>query len=253
MVIDSCVCDEAQNIGKLLSFDSVQLSLVHRPYYEVGSNSSKHIELIKDVLKHIASVTKVGGVCCLITSSDMKPENQGMDLTETKALLASQDDPEISSKWVFYDKILWVKSPKKAVESLNPMEEISMVSFDETPFSIIEVLIRSDSNEDFKESTIPQRINNLKISSAKKMEMLEPFWYISPKSEPGYKDYFPKELIARLVMIFSKEGDLILDPFAGHGITAIAAKTLNRHYFCIEKNSSKVIAANKRIKLFNKI
>ena len=253
MGVDFCVCDEAQNIGKLLSFDSVQLSLIHPPYHELDSDSSKHIELIKDALKQIAKVTKVGGVCCLVTSNDMKPKNQGMDFTETKAIFASQDDSEISSKWIFYDKILWVKSPKKAVESLNPMEEISIVSFDETPFSTIDILIRSNSDEDFKELTIPQRINNLKISKTKKMEMLEPFWYIPPKSEPGYKDYFPKELITRLVMVFSNEGDLILDPFAGYGITAIAAKTLNRHYFCIEKNSNKVIAANKRIKLFNKI
>ena len=49
-------------------------------------------------------------------------------------------------------------------------------------------------------------------------------------------------------MLFSKEDDLVLDPFANYGITAIASKILKRHYFCIDKNSKKIDKAKERIK-----
>ncbi|WP_427340514.1 DNA methyltransferase [Caloranaerobacter sp. DY30410] len=45
---------------------------------------------------------------------------------------------------------------------------------------------------------------------------------------------FPIELASRLIQIFSSEGDLILDPFAGSGSTLIAAKRLKRYSIGIE-------------------
>ena len=44
----------------------------------------------------------------------------------------------------------------------------------------------------------------------------------------------PLELITQLIKNSSKEGDTILDPYAGSGTTLIAAKLLNRNYIGIE-------------------
>ena len=245
MDVDRIICNDAKKLENFISADSIDLSVIIPPYHKLDTNPSKHIDLIKNILRKLTKVTKLGGTCCLIISEDMDPD-QIMDLTEIRALIEVQDDPEIGQKWIFADKFIWVKSPKKAIESLNPRDDITIVSFEQTPFSTIVVLVRSDS-DDYDELNISDRIKKLKISQAKKMEMLEPFWYIPPKSEKGYKDYFPKELILRLILLFSKEQDLILDPFAGHGITAVAAKTLNRHYLCVEKNSKKAELARKRV------
>lgn len=40
----------------------------------------------------------------------------------------------------------------------------------------------------------------------------------------------PKDLIERLILASSNEGDIIMDPFVGMGTTAIVAKKLNRNY-----------------------
>lgn len=44
------------------------------------------------------------------------------------------------------------------------------------------------------------------------------------------------ELIEFFMLISSNEGDLVVDPFSGSGITAIAAWDLNRKFICYEKD-----------------
>lgn len=45
---------------------------------------------------------------------------------------------------------------------------------------------------------------------------------------------FPLELPTWFIKLFSREGDIILDPFIGSGTTALACMQLNRHYIGIE-------------------
>jgi len=46
---------------------------------------------------------------------------------------------------------------------------------------------------------------------------------------------------------FSKEGDIILDPFAGSGTTGVACINLNRNYILIEKEKEYINLINKKI------
>jgi len=45
----------------------------------------------------------------------------------------------------------------------------------------------------------------------------------------------PVEVIQKFVEAFSKSGDVVLDPFAGSGTTAIAARNCGRQFILIEK------------------
>ena len=58
---------------------------------------------------------------------------------------------------------------------------------------------------------------------------------------------FPLELPNWFIKLFSKKGDIILDPFLGSGTTALAAKTLQRHYVGMESNSQYYRVALKNI------
>jgi len=59
------------------------------------------------------------------------------------------------------------------------------------------------------------------------------------------------QVARRIIKIFTKEGDLILDPFMGSGTTAIACKESNRNFIGIEKDSKTFSIAKKRIKDFD--
>lgn len=58
----------------------------------------------------------------------------------------------------------------------------------------------------------------------------------------------PIKLIERIIKASSKEGDLILDPFAGVGTTFVVCKELKRNFIGFEINSHYVEVCNKRIK-----
>lgn len=56
-------------------------------------------------------------------------------------------------------------------------------------------------------------------------------------SNKNHSAAFPKELPSWFIKLFTKEGDLVLDPFLGSGTTCIAAKDLYRDYLGIEINN----------------
>lgn len=60
----------------------------------------------------------------------------------------------------------------------------------------------------------------------------------------------PKTFIKELLMMFSKENDVILDPFIGSGSTAVACKQLKRNYIGLEINSEYCKLAINRLKKF---
>ena len=57
----------------------------------------------------------------------------------------------------------------------------------------------------------------------------------------------PEELLKRIILGFSNENDVILDPFAGSGTTPYIAKKYNRNFIAIEKEEKYVKAIEKRV------
>lgn len=57
----------------------------------------------------------------------------------------------------------------------------------------------------------------------------------------------PEEMLKRIIIASSNEGDLVLDPFLGSGTTAIVAKRLNRNWIGIEKDKKYIELSKKRL------
>ena len=64
-------------------------------------------------------------------------------------------------------------------------------------------------------------------------------WHIkivapSAKDRLGYPTQKPEELLQRIILSSSKEGDVVLDPFAGCGTTLVVAHRFKRHWVGID-------------------
>lgn len=57
----------------------------------------------------------------------------------------------------------------------------------------------------------------------------------------------PKEVIRKLVLVNTNEGDVVLDPFAGSGTTGIVCKELNRNFILIEKEKEYINIIKERL------
>jgi DNA modification methylase len=69
----------------------------------------------------------------------------------------------------------------------------------------------------------------------------------NPDGKRQHPTQKPISLMEWCIEKYSKEGDTILDPFAGSGTTGVACKNLNRNYILIEKEPEYIEIIKKRL------
>lgn len=74
-----------------------------------------------------------------------------------------------------------------------------------------------------------------------------PFW--SMPENTNHPTQKPEKLLAKIILASTNEGDLILDPFAGSGTTAVVAKKLDRRFIAIESDEDHCLVAAKRLEM----
>ena len=83
-------------------------------------------------------------------------------------------------------------------------------------------------------------------------------WEINPEQSAGgdvnewnwHPAVFPSKLAYDHIISWSKEDDVVLDPFSGSGTTAIQAKILKRNYIGLEINKEYIEKSKKRIESY---
>lgn len=72
-----------------------------------------------------------------------------------------------------------------------------------------------------------------------------PYW--SMPENTAHPTQKPEKLLAKLILASSSPEDVVLDPFAGSGSTAVTAKKLGRHYIGVEQNPQYCVWAELRL------
>jgi len=74
-----------------------------------------------------------------------------------------------------------------------------------------------------------------------------PFWSMPENTDhPTQK---PEKLLAKIILASTNPQDLILDPFAGSGTTAVTAKKLRRDFVAIESDENYCLLGQKRLEM----
>ena len=82
---------------------------------------------------------------------------------------------------------------------------------------------------------------------------LRNYWRLGPDtSGNGHPAAFPRELVRRCMLLTTKPGDLVLDPFGGSGTTGAVAQEEDRHAVLIELNPAYNDLTKKRLKSVNR-
>lgn len=78
-------------------------------------------------------------------------------------------------------------------------------------------------------------------------DLTVPFWSMPENTDhPTQK---PEKLLAKIILASTNKGDLILEPFAGSGTTAVAAKKLGRRFVAIEEDENYCLLTAKRLRM----
>jgi site-specific DNA-methyltransferase (adenine-specific) len=77
------------------------------------------------------------------------------------------------------------------------------------------------------------------------------WWHtiVSPtgKEKTGYPTQKPIGILRRIIQASSKEGDVVLDFFAGSGTTGVVANQLNRRFILVDQNPEALEVIKQRL------
>ncbi len=183
-----------------------------REYISFGENFDDFLGNIQKVFKEVLRTTIKGGFCAVVVGTILhKGKHYPAPMMITNRLL--------DLGWEFHQDIIWnkvtggvkragcfIQNPRPGYYYPNIMTEYVLI---------------------FRKPGSPRRGKKqcLDIDELFTRDIANNVWHIAPVP-PNAIDHpcpYPEELVRRLALLYSQEGDEILDPFLGSGQTAIVA------------------------------
>ena len=192
----------------------------NREYSAFGNTFDDYLNNIEKVFKNVLRITMDGGFCSIVIGTILqKGKHYPIPMLITQRML--------KIGWEFHQDIIWNKvtgGVKRAgcfIQKPNPGYYYPNIM---TEYILI-----------FRKSGEPRRgmKKALDIDELFKRDIANNIWHIAPVP-PRTIDHpcpYPQELVRRLTLLYSQEGDEILDPFLGSGQTAVVA--LKHRRLCV--------------------
>jgi len=196
-------------------------------------------ELQIEVFSSVYRATQEGGYCAVIIGDVKRTQGTRVDLPGHMSAVMN----EIG--WQLHEKIIWDKTTSRdgnfgtTIQHPYPtyyypnQQHESILVFRKGP-----VRNRKDEQSRFA------------LTELMKQEIANNVWHIAPV--PANKDIehpcpYPEELVYRLTLLYSCEGDIVADPMAGSGTTVKVADRLNRVAIGTELRPAYVSVARERL------
>lgn len=236
-VLDRIICKSSVAMSDLPD-SSVHLMVTSPPYnvskeYDEDFTLQEYRELLKRVFREAFRVLVVGGRACVNLA------NVGRKPYIPLHAYAALDMLEIG--FSMRGEIIWNKSssagPSTAWGSWKSANNPTLRDVHE----YVLVFSKDDFSRNGKGKSTINRNDFLELTKS--------IWTFPAESarRVGHPAPFPVELPRRLIELYTFEGDVVLDPFAGSGSTCLAAIKTQRHFVAYEKNQDYVLLAEKRI------
>lgn len=158
------------------------------------------------------------------------------------------------------NRITWEREKGRGAKAnwKNTAEDIWFFTVsDEFTFNLDAVKVRRKVLAPYKEDGKPKDWNAEKEGNFRDThpsniwtDISVPFWSMPENTDhPTQK---PEKLLAKIILASTNVGDLVLDPFAGSGTTAVTARKLGRDFVAIESDEKYCLLAQKRLEMAEK-
>ena len=231
----------------------------------VGTETVEYLDEMEKIFSEVLKVTIPGGFCCIIIGDEV----DNGTLVPLPSLLISRLVKEklSSNSWKLRDVIIWNKvtagrngsGNRFGIFVQNPLPGYYRSNIMHEYIIILEKGPEKRTIDKSKTKKIPLNramkrqvslsIWDLPVDEAVINESMKSVWDVTPVP-PRVVEHpavFPEQIPWRLINLYSKEGDVVLDPMNGSGQTTKIAKQLKRHFIGVDKRNEYVELAKTRL------
>jgi DNA modification methylase len=229
--------DNVQGMKKYLPDESIDLTVTSPPYDDLRVYKGFNWDF-ESVANQLFRVTKQGGV--LVWVVDDRKINGGESGTSMRQAIYFMD----KCGFLLHDKMIYRKLNGAMGGSNEYLQEFEMMFvFSKGKPKTVNLLRDRKNTRHGKESTPSKKsdengsFSERIIVERKEFGRRKNIWdyAVGGKQEIGkHPAIFPEKLAEDHILSWSKEGDIILDPFFGSGTTGKMAKKNNRNYIGFE-------------------
>jgi site-specific DNA-methyltransferase (adenine-specific) len=225
--LDAIVCGDCIEVMRQLPESSIDC-MITSPPYNVGKEYEHQLELddylsfTRNYMHETHRVLKVGGRMCInVCGTNRRPFIPLHSYISVDA---------IKIGFLMRGEIVWVKNTHGRSTAWGSWRSASNPVLTDTSERIL-VFSKGDYKKD-------GRGKKNTITSGEFKDWITGVWYFNTENIKRVKHPapFPIELPSRLIKLYTFEGDVVMDPFVGSGTTAVAAKSLSRHYIGIDSS-----------------
>ncbi len=244
MKYDYIECGDCLELIKQIPDKSIDCIITSPPYwkgfeYEAYFNSYKqYLDWCEIWLRECKRVLKPNGTFYLNVINDSEITIRAFELME----LATR-----KVMFKLHDTIIWYRynqQPANTTRQLtNQCEYIFMLRHTSTGIELDKKSVYEKHPDVFKTKNVGN-VWEIPFNSGKQNK--NNFGRKETKSKWGHSG-FPIELPEICILLSTKEGDVVLDPFLGSGTTAVACVNTSRHYIGFEIVPDYVEIAKNRI------
>lgn len=254
---NTLILGKSQLALKHIDDQCVDMIFTSPPYYNAKKEYSEfdtyddYLEMMREVIRECKRVLIDGKFFIINSSHVLIPRTKRSESSSRIAVPFDLHSIFIEEGFEFVDDIIWQKpegagwasgrgrrfsADRNAMQyKAVPVTEYVMV-YRKKPCVLIDYFIRNHPNKEI--------IEDSKINGDYDKTNI---WYISPAHDKRHPAIFPTELAKKVIKYYSFKNDVILDPFAGIGTTALSAIDLDRRFLMVECNKDYMDAMKKDI------
>ena len=212
--------------------------------YAIGySTYEEYLALMTRCFAEVFRVTKPGGICCVNVCAVLYEGRMYPIPADLSSRLRSIG-------WLMREELVWDRA-RSACDRFGNFARRPYPHYFFPNLCTERVLVLAKPGPKAYKTVDPavQETSRLPVSALAKSEICNDVWHIGAV-QGGQLDHpapFPQDLVARLILLYSHVGELVLDPFLGSGQAMIVAKGYGRRFVGVDVEERFVEYAKSRI------